>query len=228
MTVLWLTRHAETSIPTIFHGAESDVGLSDLGRRQAVAAAGWYREFGLTAVVSSAMTRAKDTAAPIAAACGVEHHIEPDLHERRVGVLSGTAFSSEGGPWPETITRWVAGETAFTTPGAESFDQLRARLVPAFERVADRFAGGRVLVVAHGVVCKVLLLSLLPGYGPADWMRIGRVANLAATELIRDGATWAAGALHPPRVDGPLMVVPPPVAALTAGAPTEAGEKSQG
>jgi broad specificity phosphatase PhoE len=228
MTVLWLTRHAETSIPTVFHGAESDVGLSELGRRQVAAAAVWYRASGLTAVVSSAMARAKETAAPIAAACGVPHHIEPDLHERRVGVLSGTAFSSEGGPWPDTITRWVAGDTGFTTPGAESFDDLRARLVPVFEQVADRFAGGRVLVVAHGVVCKVLLLSLLPGYGPADWVRIGRVANLAATELSCDGAIWVTGALHPPRLDGPLMVVPPPVAALTAGAPTEAGEKSQG
>jgi broad specificity phosphatase PhoE len=219
MTVLWLTRHAETSVPTVFHGAESDVGLSELGRRQAAAAAGWYRGFGLTAVVSSAMTRARDTAAPIAAACGVPHRIEPELHERRVGVLSGTAFSSEGGPWPDTINRWVAGETAFTTPGAESFDQLRNRLVPAFERVADQHPGGRVLVVAHGVVCKVLLLSLLAGLGPADWLRIGRVANLAVTELTRDGGTWAAGA---------MLVVPPAVAALTAGTPTEVGEKSQG
>jgi broad specificity phosphatase PhoE len=216
---IWLTRHAETAVPTVFHGAESDVGLSDLGRRQAVAAATWFRRLGLTAVVSSAMTRAKDTAAPIAAACGVGHHIEPGLHERKVGILSGTAFTSEGGPWPETIGRWVAGDTAFTTPGAESFDQLRARLVPAFERVLTQSPNGRVLVVAHGVVCKVLLLSLLPGFGPVDWIRIGRVANLSVSELTRDGETWKAAS---------LLVVPPPVAALTAGAPTEAGEKSQG
>lgn len=219
MTTIWLTRHAETAIPTVFHGAESDVGLSELGRRQAEAAAAWFAQLAPSAVVSSVMTRARDTAAPIAAVCRVPHLIEPDLHERRVGVLSGTAFSSEGGPWPDTITRWIAGETSFTTPGAESFDQLRERLVPAFRRVAERFPGDRVVIVAHGVVCKVLLLSLLSGYGPADWQRLGRVANLSVSELRKAGEGWEA-----PR----LLEVPSAVTALTAGAPTEAGEKSQG
>jgi 2,3-bisphosphoglycerate-dependent phosphoglycerate mutase len=170
--------------------------------------------------VSSAMLRARDTAAPIAAACGVPHLIEPELHERRVGVLSGTSFSSEGGPWPETIDRWEAGDTAFTTPGAESFDDLCRRLVPAFLRLIEQHAGGRVVVVAHGVVCKVLLLCLLPGHGPGAWKRLGRVANLAVSELtLAAGGEWAAPV---------LLQLPPPVAALNAGAPTGVGEKSQG
>lgn len=218
MTTIWLTRHAETALPTVFHGAESDVGLSDLGQRQALAASPWFRDLAPTVVVSSAMIRAKATAAPIVAACRVPHVVEADLHERRVGVLTGSTFSLEGGPWAETIHRWAGGDTAFTTPGAESFDQLRDRLIPAFRRVAERFAGERVVVVAHGVVCKVLLLSLLPGYGPADWIRFGRVANLSVSELAREGTSWVARR---------LLEIPPPVAALTAGAPTGTGEKSQ-
>ena len=217
MTTIWLTRHAETTTPAIFHGAESDIGLSDLGRRQSEAAAGWFRGLRPTAVVSSAMRRARDTAGPIAAGCGVPHLVEPDLHERRVGTLSGTPFSMNEGPWPETIARWSAGDTAYTSHGAESFDALRDRVVPAFLRVAEAHPGGRLVVVAHGVVCKVLMLSLLPGWGPADWVRFGRVANLSVSELRLDGETWAGGE---------LLRVPPPVAALTDGQPTGTGEKS--
>jgi broad specificity phosphatase PhoE len=166
------------------------------------------------------MLRARDTAAPIAERCAGPHLIEPDLHERKVGAMSGTSFSSAGGPWPETIDRWEAGDTAFTTPGAESFDDLRRRLVPAFERVAGHHAGGRIVVVAHGVVCKVLLLCLLPGYGPSAWKRLGRVPNLAVSELTRTGkGTWSAAE---------VLQVPPPVAALSDGEPTGVGEKSQG
>jgi broad specificity phosphatase PhoE len=201
----------------VFHGAESDIGLSDLGQRQAAAAADWFTALKPTAVVSSGMLRARDTAAPIATACGVPHTIELDLHERRVGAMSGTSFSSASGPWPETIARWSAGETGFTTPGAESFDQLRERLVPAIHRVVAKYSGGRVLIVAHGVVCKVLLLTLLPGYGPADWVRLGRIPNLAVSELHYDTGWAAVRLLH----------LPPPVAALSAGAPTGVGEKSQ-
>lgn len=217
MTTIWLTRHAESADPAVFHGAESDVGLSELGRRQAAAAAGWFRSLSPTAVVSSAMIRARDTAAPIAAACGVPHLVEPALHERRLGPLSGSAVAPGKDHWTETAARWVAGDTAFAPPGAESFDQIRDRVVPALLRVAEQHRGGRVVVVAHGVVCKVLILSLLPGYGPADWARVGRVVNLAVSQLTHDGHTWAAGR---------LLEVPAPVAALTAGAPT--GLKSEG
>jgi len=216
MTTLWLTRHAESANPTVFHGAESNIGLSALGHRQAAAAASWFRDRQPTAVVSSAMIRARETAGPIAAACGVPHLIEPDLHERRVGALGGTSFSSQSGPWHDTIHRWMAGDTAYTTPGAESFDELTARLVPAMERIAKRFPDGRTVVVAHGVVCKALLLSLLEGRSPADWQTLGKVMNLAASELRFNGKTWTAGA---------LLEVPPPVAALQAEATT--GEKSQ-
>ncbi|MFO0801017.1 MAG: histidine phosphatase family protein [Gemmataceae bacterium] len=219
MTTIWLARHAETSAPTVFHGAESDIGLSELGRRQAAAAADWFAPLRVTAVVSSGMLRARDTAAPIAAACRVPHSIEPDLHERRVGAMSGTSFSSESGPWPQTIDRWEDGDTTFSTPGAESFDDLRRRLLPALERVAAAHPGGRVVVVAHGVVCKVLLLCLLPGHGPGAWRRLGRVANLSVSELCYSARGWDTGG---------LLQVPPPVAALTGGAPTGVGEKSQG
>jgi probable phosphoglycerate mutase len=216
MTRIWLTRHAETAAPAIFHGAESDIDLSDLGRRQAGAAAAWFAMLPdpPTAVVSSGMRRAVETATPIAAACGVPHVIEPELHERRVGALSGTAFSATDGGWAETVRRWSSGETGFTTPGAEAFDRIAARVVPPLVRVADRFAGGRVVVVAHGVVCKVLLLSVLRGYGPSAWVTLGRVPNLAVSELVRDAGGWTAAE---------LLVVPPPVAALTAGEPTGVG-----
>ncbi len=221
-TTIWLVRHAETTATDVFNGAESDVGLSDLGFRQADALAEWFRPLAPTVVVSSAMRRALDTARPVAEACGVPHVVEADLHERRVGTLGGQPFSQAEGPWAETLERWAAGETAYTTPGAESLDELRSRTLPAFRRVAERFAGQRVVVIAHGVVCKVLLLGLLPGHGPADWVRLGRVANVSVSELATEGPAWL------PRS---LLQVPATVAALdlaTARGWPATGTKSVG
>ena len=84
---------------------------------------------------------------------------------------------------------------------------MRDRTVPAFDRVVSAHPGGRVVIVCHGVVCKVLLLSLLRGYGPADWVNIGRVVNLAVSELVPDAGLWAARQ---------LLVLPPQVAAVNA------------
>ena len=209
---LWLLRHAESTAPHVFNGAESDVDLSELGLLQAAAVGEWFRDHRPTAVVSSGMIRAIRTAAPIAAGCGVPHSIEPQLNERRIGALSGTAFTLNSGPWHDTVSAWTGGNTAFTTPGAESFDDLAARLVPAWERVCAAHPGGRVVVVAHGIVCKVLLLGLLEGWGPAGWGKLGRVANTSVSELVPAGN----GKWHAEK----LLLVPDPVLALAVPAGT--------
>lgn len=215
---IWIARHAETADPTVFHGAESDVELGEHGRLQAAAAAGWFAGLSLTAVVSSAMARARDTAAPIAAACGIPHLIEPQLHERRVGPLSRKPRAEADHIWDSTIQRWLAGDTAYAYPGMESFDDLRDRVLPPFRRVVEQHPGGRVLIVCHGVVKKTLLLSLLRDRGPADWVAIGKIPNLATTELVPDGDGWRAAE---------LLVVPPPVLAVDAARPRPIGGKTE-
>ncbi|HEY1189940.1 MAG TPA: histidine phosphatase family protein, partial [Gemmata sp.] len=168
-----------------------------------------------TAVVSSRMVRASQTAAPIAAALGLPHLFEPLLHERKVGPLTLKPRAEADHIWDETVRHWVSGNTAYSFPGMESFEELRDRTVPAFNRAVAAHPGGRVVIVCHGVVCKVLLLSLLRGYGPADWVSIGRVVNLAVSELVPDADRWAARR---------LLVVPPPVAEVNA-AFAEDGDK---
>ncbi len=205
--VVWIVRHAETAIPTLFHGAESDVELGEHGHRQSAAAADWFAERQPTVVVSSAMKRAIQTAAPIAARCGVPHEIESRLHERKVGTLSGRPREEGDAIWDETLAKWMAGESGFTQRGMESFDAIRNRVVPAFRHVVEAHPGGRVLIICHGVVSKVLLLSLLPGRTPADWMAIGRGKNLSTSELVPNAGTWEARE---------LLVVPPPVLAANA------------
>jgi broad specificity phosphatase PhoE len=157
-------------------------------------------------VVTSAMKRAIATALPSVNKLGIPHHVEQDLHERRVGAMCGQPFSLVEGFWADTLREWAAGNTAFTTPGAESFDDLQARLLPAWNRIVDRFTGDRIAVVAHGIVVKVLVLSLLPQYTVHDWVKVGRVANLAHVELVhRPGLGWHAEQ---------LLVVPEPIARL--------------
>ena len=218
ITTLWLTRHAETATPHLVHGAESDIGLGVHGRRQTEAVAGWFRERRLDAVVSSAMLRAVDTAAPIAALCGVSHEIEPELHERKVGQFSGKSGEEVDTVWGETVRRWEAGEPGYAFPGMESFTEIAARVVPVFQRVALRHAGKRVAIIAHGVVCKVLLLSVLNEYGPADWTRVGRALNLSVSELVWDGQLWQANT---------LLEVPAPVVTVNASRADAGGKRSE-
>jgi broad specificity phosphatase PhoE len=192
LTRALLLRHAEPMNPSVFHGAESDVDLSARGRWQAQAVAPFLAAFGPAAVVCSAMQRARATGAPTAQLCGLALRVEPQLHERRVGALSGTPTRVRDGPWPQTLRRWLAGDTGFAPAGAESFDAIAARVLPVWRRLTEQLAGRTFVVVAHGVVCKVLLLSVLPGYSVADWRRLGPIPYVAVSELTRAGSAWEA------------------------------------
>jgi broad specificity phosphatase PhoE len=190
-TRVLLLRHAESADPTVFHGAESDVGLSERGRHQTSVLGPIVAAHAPAAVVSSAMRRAIETATPIASACGLPLQIEPQLHERRVGALSGTPFGDTNGPWPQTLRRWMAGETSYAPPGSESFDEIHGRTLPVWQRLTTAYADRCLVIVAHGVVCKVLLLSVLPGLSARDWESVGPIRNASVIRLeLSEGGWW--------------------------------------
>jgi broad specificity phosphatase PhoE len=199
-TRVLLLRHAETANPLIFHGAESDVGLSARGLCQAEAVAPVLAQAAPTRLFSSGMLRARQTAEPIARACRLPVRIVPELHERRVGQMCGQPTRGHA-VWHATLKRWLAGQTGYAAAAAESYDDMCRRILPVWERLTGEHAGETLVVVAHGMVCKVLLIELLPDYSLADWRRLGPIHNVGIHELVEDNGVWQALRLN--EVPGP-------------------------
>ena len=203
ITRVLLLRHAMTAAPDRFHGLESDVGLGDEGRRQAIEAAEGLARLGLDAVISSGLRRAIETAAPIAEAVGLGPIVVPELHERRMGSLSGVAIAEARATADASIRRWGIGDLDAAHDGAESYREIRDRALPALEALARRYCGRTVAVVAHGVVIRVLLTTVLDGYTPADYGRIA-IRHVAVNDLRFDGGRWDAAALDRDADDLPI------------------------
>jgi broad specificity phosphatase PhoE len=184
-----LLRHAETSSPDRFHGAESDVGLGQRGRLQSAFLAQYLAELGPDAVYSSAMRRALETAGPIARACGLEVEVIEALHERKMGVLSGLEKGVGWERYAQEKDRWMSGDLDFAHDGAESYAEVRTRALPAIMDLAERSEGRTLVVVAHGVLIRIVLTSLLDDRGPEDFDRIG-IDNGALNDLRWDGVRW--------------------------------------
>jgi broad specificity phosphatase PhoE len=184
-------RHAETSAPDHFHGAESDVGLGARGRSQAEAVARLLTTQRPHALYSSAMRRAVETARAIGRACGLVARIESGLHERRMGPLSGVSREEGLAAYVEARRRWMAGEVDYTHEGGESFAQIQARVVPIWERIVAASLSQTIVVVAHGVVIRVLLTTILDDHGPADFDKFP-IDNTALNDLRWDGSRWRA------------------------------------
>jgi broad specificity phosphatase PhoE len=188
-TRILLLRHAETSAPDRFHGAESDVGLGPNGRAQAEQVAPILAALRPQALYCSAMRRARETAEPIARACGMTAQVLETLHERRMGPLSGTSREASWAIYEEARIRWMAGDLDHTHEGGESYAEIQRRVVPVFEDLAARHLGQTIVVVAHGVVIRVTVCSLVEGGNPRDFSRIP-IEFVGIHDLHCDGARW--------------------------------------
>ncbi len=194
-TRLILVRHAETAAPDRFHGAESDIGLSAWGARQAEMLGQSLKARSAAAVYSSGMRRAIDTAAAVGRACACEPIDIAELHERRIGPLSGQSREEGWSVYAESKARWIAGDLEYTHPGGESFADIRRRVVPIVETLAARHPGDTIIVIAHGVVIRVILTSLVAGFQPADYDKIA-IDFASVNVLVFDGESWQAETLN--------------------------------
>lgn len=201
-TRILLLRHAMTAAPDRFHGAESDIGLGPEGYRQAQTAAEALARLRPNAVYSSGMRRARETAEPIAQMCGVAPGIVPELHERRMGSMSNATIAEVRTEVDHFIQRWGAGDLDAAHPGGESYRELRDRVVPPFQALAERHRGETIVIVLHGVVIRVLMTSLIESFSPADYHRIA-IRHVAVNDLRYDDQGWTIAAMD----DDPAALV---------------------
>ena len=161
-TRVLLIRHAETDpeLRARCYG-RLDVPLSAEGRRQAGALAAALADVPLAAVYSSPLTRARDTAAPIAAGRGLEPVVDEALAEIDFGELEGLAYDEIRAARPDAFREWMETPTSVRFPGGESFADLRERVLVAIGGLRERHRGDAVAVVAHGGVVRVVLADAL-------------------------------------------------------------------
>jgi probable phosphoglycerate mutase len=189
-TRLLLLRHGQTelSVQRRYSG-RGNPALTELGRRQAEAAARYLAQRGgIAAVMSSPLQRAYDTAATAAKALGLDVTADDDLIETDFGAWEGLTFAEAAARDPELHRRWLR-DTSTEPPGGESFDDVMVRVCRARERIINRYQGATVLVVSHVTPIKTLLRLALDA-GPGILYRLHLdLASLSIAEFYSDGAS---------------------------------------
>ena len=141
------------------------------------------------------MRRAIETARPIAEIFSLAPQMLEPLHERKIGPLSGLPRDKGWAVYSEVKARWIAGDLDATHPGGESYDDMRRRVVPVIEELVARHRNQTVVVVAHGVVVRIILCSLLPDLSPARFDSVA-IDFASINDLRFDGDRWRADRLN--------------------------------
>ena len=164
-----LVRHgqSEGNRDRVFTG-HGPARLTSLGVAQAEAVAERLTrgETPLRAIYVSDLARALETAAPLARRLNLTPIVTPDLRERGVGELTGLTFAEAEVRYPEVWRALFQRDVDYCPPGGESLRMCSARLDRFVDGVIESAsgegdAGGRVVVVSHGVAIDRLLRRFL-------------------------------------------------------------------
>ncbi|MBU3751621.1 MAG: bifunctional RNase H/acid phosphatase [Mycobacterium sp.] len=186
-TRLLLLRHGQTELSRQRrYSGRGNPELTDVGRRQAADAARYLAgKGGIAAVVSSPLSRARDTAQAAATALGVAVVVDDDLIETDFGQWEGLTFGEAAERHPDVHRRWLR-DTSLQPPGGESFDEVTERVRRVRDRLIAEHGEATVLVVSHVTPIKTLLRLAL-GAGPSVLHRLHLdLASLSIAEFYPD------------------------------------------
>ena len=163
-----LLRHGQTdwNINFLLQGV-TDIPMNETGVEQVRLAAKAIQLDDWDVVLTSPLTRAKQTAEIIASHVGFDGVIEQELLiERSFGEAEGLSHE-----------QWRAKYSNLDEiPGGESRTQLAARSQQLLDHISSQFAGKRVLAISHGALIRGLLSIASNNELPRDGERLGNAS----------------------------------------------------
>jgi broad specificity phosphatase PhoE len=150
-----LLRHGEVHNPDgVLYGRLAGFRLSDLGERQARAAADWFAGRDVRHLVSSPLERARQTAAPLAAATGLEVTVDDRLIEA-ANELEGRPVAGGKGLFKDA-SNWKYFRNPLRPSWGEPYAEVADRVLGAARAARDAAGdGGEAVCVSHQlpIVC---------------------------------------------------------------------------
>lgn len=176
--IIW--RHGRTAwnAEGRFQG-QADPPLDDVGVAQAREAAALLAGFPVTAVISSDLQRAAQTANALAARMGIPVELDERLRERSLGHWEGLTRTEVESTYPEEFADWVVGRE-LTRRGGETRARVAQRAYALFESLPGE---GVIVLVTHSATALALTGAVLRL--PHERHALGPLANCHWTELAR-------------------------------------------
>jgi broad specificity phosphatase PhoE len=180
-TTFYFVRHGESEANAARRFAgQSDSPLTERGRQQAEAVADALATVKFDRIVTSDLSRTRDTAEVIARRQGVPVEVLRQLREIDVGERTGTPFDEARG-----LPNW-SDDGFVAWPGGETLHQVMTRVLGVVERLIRESAGKTILVVGHGGINRILIshfLGILPALDRSP------ATNTNISVVVTDGRT---------------------------------------
>jgi broad specificity phosphatase PhoE len=157
-----LARHGETvsNVEGRWQG-QSDSPLTDRGWAQARELARALAEEPVTAVYSSDLGRASQTAAEVARVHSLEVITDVRMREIHVGEWTGKGRAEIEAAWPKGLNAWATSPSTYLMPHGESLQEAQTRALEFFAECMPGHVGKTVVVISHGAIGQAILVNAM-------------------------------------------------------------------
>jgi phosphoserine phosphatase len=196
MTRIILVRHGHVDwlMPERFRG-RAELPLSNRGRRQALAAAGYIAaSWKPDAVYTSPLGRCRETGAAIAAPFRLEPQPIDGLADIDYGEWQGLTRDEAKQTWPDETQLWFRVPHLAAIPGGETLAVVLSRASAALRDILRHHPDQTVVLVGHDSVNRVLLLFTLELPLSRYWHL--RQDPCGINELIFDNGSFVVGSIN--------------------------------
>ncbi|MDE0089752.1 MAG: histidine phosphatase family protein [Thaumarchaeota archaeon] len=145
-----MVRHgqARNNVERTLAGRMDGVPLTPDGVRQAGHAAKMLASAGVSAIYSSPIERAAETARMISEECGVPVTVDERLTEIDMGKFTGMTFEEVVSGHDDIFAKFYGGDVEIAHKGVETFEQVRRRVTGIVSEVAS--GGGDAAAAGSG------------------------------------------------------------------------------
>ncbi len=167
-TKLIFIRHgfSESNKDGLFTG-QANVALTELGQLQAQLSAKYLEDVHIDAVYSSTLSRAFDTAKPVAESRGLEITQLHGLCEIDSGDWEEKSFEALGTLFPTEYKMWMTDIFKCQCPNGESVAEFSKRVHSTVVQIAEENPGKTVCIATHATPIRVISCFAL-GLTPAS------------------------------------------------------------
>lgn len=157
MLILYLVRHGETELGSGIVAGSTDVALSAEGAQSIRTLRELWLDGSPDILMSSPLTRTRETAGLLGAKWGLELRTDPRLVEMDFGEWEGQAWDDVCEHDADRFRQWSADWVREPAPGGESFGEVAKRCAGWLQEASKRLDNKTVVVVAHSGTIRALI-----------------------------------------------------------------------
>jgi broad specificity phosphatase PhoE len=181
MTTLIFIRHgqSESNLNRVFTG-QTDIPLTSLGRDQAERTAQYLKQFPISHIYASDLSRAMDTAAPTARELGLEVVPNSKLREIYAGKWEGKSYDELKEIYGTHYQMWIEDLGRANPDEGERVLDLYQRVNEEIQRLVQLHRGECIAVFSHATPARALACKWF-GYAPEDMGKVPWANNASVS-----------------------------------------------